>query len=119
MSVAISLPMKSLSEFSNELKHKMWLENIAKYLSKYDLLDVLNSPDRVYSVGEYQVLLERSKANTIGAENMTLLLGGSAAGVQTPPSVVLKTNAATIKRMRKIPNSWSIGIKMVSCHFVY
>lgn len=96
----------------------MWLENVAKYFLKYDLLDVVNNPDRVFSVGEYQLALERSKANTNGAENMTLLLGGNAAGVQTPPSVVLKTNIATIKRMRKIPNSWSIGINTVSFRFV-
>lgn len=101
----------SISKLANEFKREKWIEQIAEYCTSYGLLDVLNNPKRILRIGEYPFSLQQANSNVIDAENMTLFLGGTAAGIPTPPSVVFQQSTSKIKLIETIPNNWTTGMK--------
>lgn len=108
-----------------EIKLKAWHAEVRKYCEDNDLLEVLNDPTRVFNVDEKgfimtpknEVVLARrgQKAVYNRSENdekecVTALLGGNAAGMQTPPMLVFPYKRMPSNILLNLPANWSVGI---------
>lgn len=108
-----------------EVQLKSWHAEVRKYCADNDLLEALNDPKRTFNMDEKgfimtpknEVVLARrgQKAVYNRSENdekecVTALLGGNAAGMQTPPMLVYPYKRMPSNILLHLPPNWSVGI---------
>lgn len=114
----------------NSIRH--WSKGVLDYCTEHNLLEVLQNPNRIFNMDESAFLMNptqkkvlarrgaRTVYNSIGNNEkqcLTVLLGGNALGLQTPPMVVFK-NKIFPKAFKDhggdvnfgVPENWAIGM---------
>lgn len=104
---------------------KTWHEEVRKYCEDRGLLEALNDPMRVFNMDEKgfiltpknEVVLARrgqkavyNRSENDDKECVTALLGGNAAGIQTPPMLVYAYKRMPSNILLNLPSNWSVGI---------
>lgn len=104
---------------------KFWHDEVYKYCKDNDMLDILNDSSRVFNMDEKgfvltpknEVVLARrgdkavyNRSKNDEKECVTALLGGNAAGKQTPPMIVLPYKRMPSNVLHHLPANWSVGI---------
>lgn len=103
---------------------RSWFLYIQNYCEKNDLTTALESPNRIFNLDESAFFLSPAPGNVLVKKNtrtvynfvansdkecITVLLGGNAAGLSTPPMMVLKLKRLDDSHFNNIPNHWLIG----------
>lgn len=104
---------------------KAWHAEVHKYCEENNLLEALNDPTRVFNMDEKgfiltpknEVVLAKKGQKAVynrcpndEKECVTALLGGNAAGMDTPPMLVYAYKRMPSNILLHLPAKWSVGI---------
>lgn len=125
ISERVSQNLTSSRAAVTEEKIRNWHADVFKYCEKNNLLDVLNNPARIFNMDEKGFILTPNKEVVLvrrgdkavynrskndEKECVTALLGGSAAGLKTPPMMIHSFKRMPANILLNNPEKWSVGI---------
>lgn len=108
-----------------EEKLRNWHSDINKYCERENILDILEDPTRIFNMDEKgfiltpnnEIVLVRrgdkavyNRSKNDEKECVTALLGGSAAGLATPPMMIHSFKRMPAGILQNNPENWSVGI---------
>lgn len=92
--------------------YQRWIAKVKDYCAKYHLLEMLNDPNRCFSIMDMPFRIPAGKEATDDSSQtatFSLILGGNAAGLMTLPTFVLHEAELYDAIQKEIPANWAIG----------
>ncbi|XP_037034396.1 tigger transposable element-derived protein 6-like [Bradysia coprophila] len=100
---------------------RSWFEEVRQYLANTGNVDILNDPKRIFNMDESGFFLNPKPGKVIRSfhvrfiytrdekEMITVLIGGNASGVKTPPLVMFPYQRLPANIVNDMPDNWAFG----------
>lgn len=103
---------------------KDWFNNVNRYFLKNNLEEALKDPKRIFSLDESAFFFSPESGSVLAKRNSevvynftanndkectTVFLGGNAAGMETPPMMVVKLKKLNESHFEDVPPHWLLG----------